>query len=410
MASTVAINSNPSSSSESSSEKNSVATSSTLTTTTAKSSASTLTTSTKRSRKSEPAPAYPDNSQYLPIAPQQTTYFQNQGLALASVQQQLQPGGSVAVFTSPTMAMATQAGQGQMGHQQQLVVAAPGQHMAPGQLSGAFNQPNGHSPQIIQAQGMGMMSGIPQVQVIQAGANGQPTYFQPFYTNQMQPMLLGGNLTMAIQAPNAPQGLAIQIPNTPNGTMIATNQPSTPVKNQPSQQPIIKSVAISPQATKSNASGTNRNQNANQQQQQQPQPPSTPTIIQQAAFPQPAPNQTFVIGTFPGSAASTPTNAAMMSASTTPRKSPVSGSLAKPKQTHAKWDTLGSKQCLSLEDVWSRSDFASYLFRFVVPRHARYTFSRMSYWFLVLTFLFLCFRCFAPPHPVGIQSIQYAGK
>lgn len=284
-------------------------------TTITKSSSSTA----KRSRKSDPVVNYPDNQQqqqqYLPIAPQQA-YFQNQGLTLASVHQQLQPG-SVAVFSSPTMAMAGQNGQNQM-QQQQLVVAAPGQTMSPAQLSGTFNTANGQSPQIIQAQSMGMMGGIPQMQVIQAGANGQPTYFQPFYTNQMQPMLLGGNLTMAIQAPNTPQGLAIQIPNGANGgTMIATNQQGTPVKSQNGQQqPMIKSVTISPQqpqATKSSVSGVNRNQ-------QTPQP-HTPTFLQQTAFQQATPNQTFVIGTIQGSAPNA--NGAMISAATQ-RKSPVS--------------------------------------------------------------------------------------
>ncbi|OTF71446.1 hypothetical protein BLA29_006438 [Euroglyphus maynei] len=186
------------------------------------------------------------NTNFLPIAPH--TFFphpsQQQGLTLASVHQQLQPG-NVALFTSPTMAMATIAGTagpqagtspGQtLQHPQQSLVVNGS--MAQQFSTGTFQTANG---QLIQAApGMQMIGGLPtQVQVI--GPNGQ-SYFPQFYTTgQMQPTMLLNNLSMNIPTQNPGQGLAIQLPATPTnaGTMITTtgqmthqaaNQ-STPVK------------------------------------------------------------------------------------------------------------------------------------------------------------------------------------
>jgi len=297
-------------------------------TTTAKSSVTTITASAKKSRKSESAANSTDgnSTNFLPIAPHQTFYSPNQGLTLASVQQQQLQSGSVALFSSPTM-MATlgtgpqgtvqQPGGPQTG--QQLVMAAPGQAMGP-----AFNTANGQG--LIQAQGMGVL-GVPPVQVIQTGGAGQPAYaFQPVYANPgMQQMILAPNLTMAFPQ-NHTQGLAIQIPGSNNtGTMITTNQiantPTTPIKNQPQNQQIIKSVTISPQqpqATKSNASTTSAGRGQAQSNQQQ-----TPTIIQQT-FQSNTPNQAFVIG-FQGATGSPVTGATILpSTSTSSRKSTVS--------------------------------------------------------------------------------------
>ncbi|XP_075587755.1 uncharacterized protein LOC124494140 isoform X1 [Dermatophagoides farinae] len=256
---------------------------------------------------------------FLPIAPQ--TFFQHPsqpGLTLASVHQQIQPG-SVAVFTSPTMAMATIAGtagpqatvhqqQGtspgqtlQHPHQSLVVNGAMTQQFS----TGTFQTANG---QIIQAApGMQMIGGLPtQVQVI--GANGQPAYFPQFYTaGQMQPTMLLNNLSMAIPAQNPSQGLAIQLPTTPTNagtTMITTtgqmthqtaNQP-TPVKGHSNQTTIMKGVTISPQqntlSTQANKTNASTNATKTQQQHHHQQQVIQPT----AAFQQNTTNPTFVIG------------------------------------------------------------------------------------------------------------------
>ena len=255
---------------------------------------------------------------FLPIAPQ--TFFQHPsqpGLTLASVHQQIQPG-SVAVFTSPTMAMATIAGtagpqatvhqqQGtspgqtlQHPHQSLVVNGAMTQQFS----TGTFQTANG---QIIQAApGMQMIGGLPtQVQVI--GANGQPAYFPQFYTaGQMQPTMLLNNLSMAIPAQNPSQGLAIQLPTTPTNagtTMITTtgqmthqtaNQP-TPVKGHSNQTTIMKGVTISPQqntlSTQANKTNASTNATKTQQHHHQQQ-----VIQPTAAFQQNTTNPTFVIG------------------------------------------------------------------------------------------------------------------
>nr|XP_027204121.1 uncharacterized protein LOC113797867 isoform X2 [Dermatophagoides pteronyssinus] len=301
------------------------------------------------------------NTNFLPIAPH--TFFQHpsqQGLTLASVHQQLQPG-NVAVFTSPTMAMATIAGTAgpqATVHQQQGT--SPGQTLQHPQQSlvvngsmtqqfstGTFQTANG---QLIQtAPGMQMIGGLPtQVQVI--GANGQPAYFPQFYTTgQMQPTMLLNNLSMAIPTQNPGQGLAIQLPTTPTngGTMITTtgqmthqaaNQP-TPVKGQSNQTTIMKGVTISPQqntiATQSNKG--NASTNATKTQQQHHHHHHQQQVLQPTAtFQQNTTNQTFVItGLAPHNSATTqnnqttailqPTSAQPQSSVTNARKTTSSG-------------------------------------------------------------------------------------
>lgn len=299
-------------------------------TTTAKSSTTTITPSSKKLRKSE----INSTDGYLPIAPHQTPFYShNQGLTLASLQQQQLQSGNV-VFSPSTM-MTTLAtgpqGQGLQQHGQpqagqQLVVATgPGQTMGP-----AFNTGNGQG--LIQA-APGMITGLNQVQMIQSGGGGQPTAytFQPVYTNHtnVQPMLLGQNFVTFPQNPT--QGLAIQIPNgNSGGTMITTNQltgnaPTTPVKNQGQNQSIIKSaITISPQQTQATKSSVNNGPNTGRVQSQLGQQQQAPTIIQPAFNTTPG-NQTFVIGTFQNSATNQPNGTAILpNTSTSGRKNTVS--------------------------------------------------------------------------------------